>query len=231
MRARSSRGWLQRRLAAIVVGLLLLSSPAHAAGIGPVQGGALPGPLPLFPADNWWNVDVSSAPVDPGSASFISFINNGGTRRLHPDFGGEVSPGSAQSYGMPYAVVDGTQPKMTVQFVAYPGRERRRRPGRALLSRSPTRPSPSRTGSRAAIRATSTCAAARTATCSSSTATTSCSTSSTTCTTTPRRASGRRTRGAFFDMKTNDRRPEGWTSADAAGPRHPARPRALRRGL
>lgn len=121
MRARSPRGRLQHRLAAIVVGLLLLSSPAHAAGIGPVQGGALPGPLPLFPADNWWNVDVSSAPVDPGSPSFISFINNGGTRRLHPDFGGEVSPGSAQGYGMPYAVVDGTQPKLTVRFIAYPG--------------------------------------------------------------------------------------------------------------
>ena len=25
-------------------------------------GGMLPGPLPLFPADNWWNADVSAAP-------------------------------------------------------------------------------------------------------------------------------------------------------------------------
>ena len=120
MRARSRHGSLWIHLAAIVAGLLLVSSPAHAAGIGPVEGGALPGPLPLFPADNWWNTDVSAAPVDPGSTSFITFINNGGTRRLHPDFGGEVSPGSAQVYGMPYAVVDGTQPKVTVRFVAYP---------------------------------------------------------------------------------------------------------------
>ena len=96
MSARSLSGWLGDRLAIIVTGLLLMSLPADAAGVGPVAGGALPGPLPLFPADNWWNVDVSGAPVDPSSASFISFINNGGTRRLHPDFGGEVSPGSAQ---------------------------------------------------------------------------------------------------------------------------------------
>ena len=79
-------------------------------------GGPLPGPLPLFPADNWWNVDISTAPLDPSSSSFISFINNGSTRRLHPDFGGEASPGSVAIYGFPYIVVDGNQPKKTVQF-------------------------------------------------------------------------------------------------------------------
>jgi len=68
------------------------------------RGGALPQPLPLFPADNWWNLDISSWPVDSNSASFISFINNGDTRRLHPDFGGNAGSGYA-IYGMPYAVV------------------------------------------------------------------------------------------------------------------------------
>src|SRR5215468_10264822 len=82
----------------------------------PVEGAPPPGPLPLFPADNWWNVDISTAPVDPNSAAYIAFINNGGIRKLHPDFGGEVSPGSTAIYGMPYAVVDGTQPKVAVQF-------------------------------------------------------------------------------------------------------------------
>ena len=85
-----------------------------------MEGGALPGPLPLFPSDNWWNLDISGAPVDANSAGFISFINNGSIRHLHPDFGGEVFPGSAQVYGMPYAVVDGTQPKLTVDFLLYP---------------------------------------------------------------------------------------------------------------
>ena len=104
-------------VAALVSVLFLLPGVVLPAGLGPVPGGALPGPLPLFPPDNWWNVDVSGAPLDPGSASFIAFINNGGTRRLHPDFGGEVFPGSDQIYGIPYVVVDGTQPKLTVDFV------------------------------------------------------------------------------------------------------------------
>ena len=82
----------------------------------PVEGAAPPAPLPLFPADNWWNTDISSAPVDAGSAGYIAFINNGGTRRLHPDFGGEASPGSVDIYGMPYAIVSGSQPKQAVTF-------------------------------------------------------------------------------------------------------------------
>lgn len=82
----------------------------------PVQGAPPPAPLPVFPADNWWNTDVSAAPVDPLSASYIAFINNGGSRKLHPDFGGEESSGSIAIYGFPYAVVDGSQPKRTVVF-------------------------------------------------------------------------------------------------------------------
>jgi hypothetical protein len=89
---------------------------AVAAG-GPVANGPLPGPLPLFPATNWWNLDISGAPVDPNSNAFIAFI--GLARGMHPDFGGDVSPGSVQIYGFPYAVVDGTQPKVAVQFHYY----------------------------------------------------------------------------------------------------------------
>ena len=76
--------------------------------------GDLPGPLPLFPQMNWWNTDISRAPVDAGSANFIAFI--GASRRLHPDFGGEVAPGSEDIYGFPYIVVDGSQAKQAVQF-------------------------------------------------------------------------------------------------------------------
>ncbi|HYK87590.1 MAG TPA: hypothetical protein VE398_02395 [Acidobacteriota bacterium] len=80
-----------------------------------ILGGSLPQPLPVFPPDNWWNLDISSAPVDPGSSSYISFVG-GSSRRLHPDFGSTASPGSMDSYGIPYIVVDGTQPKKTVEF-------------------------------------------------------------------------------------------------------------------
>src|SRR5256885_2298223 len=86
LRSPDPSGLAVTRLATALLGALLLVGPAAAAGGGPVEGGALPGPLPLFPPDNWWNLDVSGAPVDPGSATFINFINNGGTRALHPDF-------------------------------------------------------------------------------------------------------------------------------------------------
>src|SRR5689334_1290913 len=91
------------RTSGLVLGLFLHAS-ALGAGVGPVLGGSLPAPLPLFPADNWWNTDITAAPVDTGSAGYVSFINNGGTRKLHPDLGGDVSTGSVQTYGMPYAV-------------------------------------------------------------------------------------------------------------------------------
>jgi len=78
------------------------------------QGGPLPTPLPLFPPDNWWNTDISTAPVDAASASYITFV--GATKGLHPDFGGDVTPGGAQGYGFPYAVVDSTVTKRAVQF-------------------------------------------------------------------------------------------------------------------
>ena len=98
----------------IRVAALLLLVGAHRTVIGQaVQGGLLPGPLPLFPSDNWWNVDVSAAPVDPNSAAFIAWI--GVTRGLHPDFGGDSSP-SPQIYGFPYVVVPGTEPLEPVAF-------------------------------------------------------------------------------------------------------------------
>ena len=66
----------------------------------------------LFPSDNWWNQDISQAPVDQNSANFISFV--GTNRALHPDFG-------PPPYGIPYFSVGGTQPRVPVTFVSYPG--------------------------------------------------------------------------------------------------------------
>src|SRR5438067_1244178 len=111
---------MRSKLAAffLAVAPMVLAIPAIAqcpASV-PVEGAPPPGPLPIFPPDNWWNLDISAAPVDGNSASYIAFVNNGGTRQLHPDFGGEVSPGSVDVYGMPYAIVDGSQPKLAVTF-------------------------------------------------------------------------------------------------------------------
>ena len=107
---------------ASVVALLWATLAAQAGvalcpAVAPAQGSPVRSAAPLFPADNWWNLDIRSAPVDANSAAYISFINNGGTRRLHPDFGGEVSPGSVDIYGMPYAIVDASQLKLPVSFL------------------------------------------------------------------------------------------------------------------
>jgi hypothetical protein len=84
--------------------------------LGQSSSATIGGPVPtLFPADNWWNQDVTSAPVAAESAALISFINNGGDRRLHPDFGGYSGVGDG-TYGIPYVVVPGNQPKRQVQF-------------------------------------------------------------------------------------------------------------------
>ena len=104
-------GRLTKRLPSLVALLTLLAfqatSTVPAWAMSSVRGGALPQPLPLFPADNWWNLDISSWPVDGNSAGYISFINNGGTRRLHPDLGGNDTSTANGIYGIPYAVVTG----------------------------------------------------------------------------------------------------------------------------
>ena len=83
-------------------------------------GGPLPQPLPLLPPDNWWNVDVSAAPVDPNSADFIASI--GAATPMHPDFGGDVDPGdpaNPEIYGFPYASVTAAQALRPVAFVEF----------------------------------------------------------------------------------------------------------------
>ena len=64
----------------------------------------------LFPADNWWNQDVSRAPLDSQSNAFIDYI--GRTRTLHPDFG-------PPPYGIPFVGVSSAQARVPVTFVDY----------------------------------------------------------------------------------------------------------------
>jgi hypothetical protein len=98
----------------VVRGILCVGAlSAFAQTQGAVRGGSLPGPLPLFPADNWWNLDVSQAPVDPSSAPYIAFVGAG--RGMHPDFGGDGAP-FPEIYGMVYVTVPGDQPLEPVTF-------------------------------------------------------------------------------------------------------------------
>jgi hypothetical protein len=74
----------------------------------------------LLPWDNPWNVDISWAPVDWRSNDYINFINRWRTVRLHPDLGGVDWYDSSRNYGFPYIVVDWWQPKVAVDFDLYP---------------------------------------------------------------------------------------------------------------
>jgi hypothetical protein len=165
-----------------------------------------------FPVSNWWNTDISTAPVDPRSAALIDFISgrSGATptavRRLHPDFG-------PPPYGFPYVVVAGDQPRVPLWFGAYgdesdigaPGL-----PGYPIPDEARTQPNYIEGGvagggssgdrhmliiDRDRWLLYETFATRWNASASRWEADS----------------------GAVFDLSRNDRRPEGWTSADAAG--------------
>jgi hypothetical protein len=87
-------------------------------GTTPATGVQLMEPLvgrQVFPVDNWWNVDISKAPVDPNSASYIAFMNGASSsnpnavKTLHPDFG-------PPPYGIPYVTVGSSQPLVVPSF-------------------------------------------------------------------------------------------------------------------
>ncbi len=197
---------MKRRLSAAVVVALVAVAGLSAATV-------LLEPLhrPVFPATNWWNQDLTGAPVDPRSAELIAWISNrtssnpGAVRRLHPDFG-------PPPYGIPYVVVDGSQPRVAVTFeyadesdTGIPGL-----PGYPIPDQARTLPNyieggvagGGSSGDRHLLMidrdrwllyelfATQWNAAAG------------------------RWEAGS---GAIFNLSTNDRRPETWTSADAAG--------------
>jgi hypothetical protein len=83
----------------------------------------------VFPATNWWNLDISSAPVDPKSRAIIDWISgrtsagSTTTRRMHPDFG-------PPPYGIPYVGVSGSQALTSVTFTAYGDESDAGAPGR-----------------------------------------------------------------------------------------------------
>src|SRR5512133_2772161 len=61
---------------------------------------------PIFPADNPWNTDISSAPLDPRSDAWVASI--GTATAFHPDFG--------SVYGSPYTTADASTPRVPVRF-------------------------------------------------------------------------------------------------------------------
>src|SRR5579884_604808 len=147
---------------------------------------------PVFPADNPWNQDISKRPADPRSETLLASI--GLDKSLHPDCGG-VYRGAPS--GIPYVVVSGDQPKVPVRF-KWPGESD---PGPyPIPPDAPIEGGSDATGDRHVLvldrdnwklyelfRAF------------------------------PEGDGWRAGSGAVFDLSSNQLRPGGWTSADAAG--------------
>ncbi len=66
---------------------------------------------PVFPADNPLNEEVANLPASPQSQAYVESI--GLIAHLHPDFG--VNP----AYGIPYEIVGPEQPEVPIRFTAY----------------------------------------------------------------------------------------------------------------
>ncbi len=69
--------------------------------------------LAIFPSDNAWHKDISAAPVDPFSTQIIAKF---ATSPVHPDFGSGLIDGNP--FGFPFTVVCGSQPKVAVVYRA-----------------------------------------------------------------------------------------------------------------
>lgn len=90
-----------------------LAALGQAASAGPSHAAVSRRPIPgtnctLFPANDIWNTDITKAPVDAKSATWLSTMA-ASTTKLHPDFG-------RPPYGIPFAVVDDAHPTETIRF-------------------------------------------------------------------------------------------------------------------
>lgn len=142
---------------------------------------------PIFPQTNVWNKPIDSLPVRDNSDELMASI--GLAEYLHPDF----SSITGGNYGIPYNIVDGDAKKKRVRFT-WPDESD---PGPYPIPRNPK----IETGSdrhllmidRDACYLYELFAARKTST------------------------GWRAGSGAIWDMRSDALRPEGWTSADAAG--------------
>ncbi|MBA2952957.1 hypothetical protein GON03_23300 [Nocardioides sp. MAH-18] len=126
-----------RRLVALALSCALavpVLSGGRAGALLPAPERAVGG-CPVFPADSWWHADVSSLPVHARSRQWLSHMST--DRDLHPDFG--PSYGDGPNYGIPVTVVRPGHRKVRVRFdyadesdrVRYPvGRDTRIEGGR-----------------------------------------------------------------------------------------------------
>jgi len=170
-----------------VLGCLLLAAAPLAAQ--PTLAGC-----PVFPADNIWNTPVDTLPVHAASAAWTATI--GADRPAHPDFGSGLFQGGP--IGIPYVVVQGSQPRVPVTFQYASESDSGPYP---IPANPPIEGGPSSTGDRhILILDRDTCRLWEIFAAYPNPD-----------------GSWRAGSGAVFDLRSHALRPPGWTSADAAG--------------
>lgn len=173
----------------LITTVIALSDPVNAGAAAPSISGCL-----IFPADNVWNTPIDTMALDSNSAAYVATI--GASTGLHPDFGSGLWNGGP--IGIPYNVVPGTKPKVAIAFDYADESD----PGPYPIPPNPQIEGGSQsTGDRHVLVLDSDNAILYE-----------------TWSTYPNAdGSWRAGSGAIFNLRSNDLRPRGWTSADAAG--------------
>jgi hypothetical protein len=169
------------------------ATPRPTARITSAKPPAPPGPRTIlggcqvFPTNNPWNQNIANAPVNPMSSTYIASIDS--TKQfLHPDFG------SNPTYGIPYTIVPASQKFVPITFNAY-GSESNPGPYPVPLN------APVESGSdrHVLVLESGNCHLYEMYNAQQSGSGWVCAS------------------GAVFNLNSNALRPDGWTSADAAG--------------
>jgi hypothetical protein len=148
----------------------------------------------IFPPNNPWNLDISGYPLHPASDTYID--NIGRSQHVHPDFG---TVWNGAPIGIPYVLVHNTQPKVPVAF----DYDDESDPGPyPIPPNAPIEGGPGSSGDRhVLVIDNDNCVLYETFYSWPQNGGTSWQAGS----------------GAIFNLNSNALRPDGWTSADAAG--------------
>jgi hypothetical protein len=157
-----------------------------------------PARCPTFPADDAWNTRIDNLAVHSLSSQYVASI--GASSTLHPDFGSGVwPPGSTSPIGIPYLEVGAGEPLVDIVYDAY-GSESDPGPFPIPLD-APIEGGPSATGDRHVIVVDRyRCQLFELFDASPGPGNTWTAAS-----------------GARYELDSSELRPNGWTSADAAG--------------
>ena len=152
----------------------------------------------ILPSNNIWNQRVDGLPLDPRSDQYIGSIGSSST--LHADFGAGVwPPGSDSPIGIPVVEVPPQQPKVPIIYTAY-GSESDAGPF-PIPPNAPIEGGPSGSGDRhVVVLDRSACMLYELFNAFPNS-----------------NGSWSASSGASYDLLSNALRPDGWTSADAAG--------------